>query len=46
MPLSKLDDSYGVVYGHGYEEDVKNGRLSLLKGLSTSGKCLESFLSG
>ena len=44
--FSKLDDSYGVVYGHGYEEDVKNGRLSLSKGVSASGKCFESFLSG
>ena len=44
--FSKLDDSYGVVYGPGYEEDVTNGRLSLSKGVSTSGKCFESFLSG
>ena len=44
--FSKLDDSYGVVYGPGYEEDVTNGRLSLSKGVSTTGKCFESFLSG
>lgn len=44
--FSKLDSSYGVVYGPGYEENFSNGQLSLSKSISKSGQCFESFLLG
>lgn len=42
----ELDDSYGVVYGPGYEKDIASGQFSLSKGVSASGNCFESFLLG
>ena len=44
--FSKLDSSYGVVYGPGYEENVSSGQISLSKSISKSGQCFESFLLG